>query len=58
MTNSRKPAVPISGLAHVGVRVHDLERSLRFYALLGFEKTAGRSVRSRSPSSATPRASS
>lgn len=29
------------GLAHVGIRVHDWERSLRFYALLGFEKTAG-----------------
>ena len=41
MTSSQKPAVPISGLAHVGVRVHDLERSVRFYALLGFEKTAG-----------------
>src|SRR5438270_11196094 len=33
--------VPISGLAHIGIRVHDLERSVRFYALLGFEKTAG-----------------
>jgi lactoylglutathione lyase len=33
--------IPISGLAHIGIRVHDLERSLRFYALLGFEKTAG-----------------
>jgi lactoylglutathione lyase len=33
--------VPISGLAHIGVRVHDLERSVRFYALLGFDKTAG-----------------
>lgn len=31
----------IKGLAHIGVRVHDLERSLRFYALLGFDKTAG-----------------
>ncbi len=29
------------GLAHVGIRVHDWERSLRFYALLGFTKTAG-----------------
>jgi lactoylglutathione lyase len=37
-----KPApVPISGLAHIGIRVHDLERSVRFYALLGFTKTAG-----------------
>jgi lactoylglutathione lyase len=33
--------IPISGLAHVGIRVHDLDRSLRFYALLGFTKTAG-----------------
>jgi lactoylglutathione lyase len=33
--------IPIQGLAHVGIRVHDLERSVRFYALLGFEKTAG-----------------
>ncbi len=34
-------AIPITGLAHVGIRVHDLERSLRFYALFGFEKTMG-----------------
>lgn len=33
--------VPIQGLAHVGIRVHDLERSLRFYELLGFRKTVG-----------------
>jgi len=33
--------VAVSGLAHVGIRVHDLERSVRFYALLGFTKTAG-----------------
>lgn len=33
--------IPIAGLAHVGIRVHDLERSVRFYALLGFRKTAG-----------------
>jgi lactoylglutathione lyase len=31
----------LSGIAHVGIRVHDLERSLAFYRLLGFEKTAG-----------------
>src|SRR2546426_6305941 len=40
----RKPKtapVPISGLAHIGIRVHDLERSVRFYALLGFTKTIG-----------------
>lgn len=33
--------IPIRGLAHIGIRVHDLERSVRFYALLGFRKTAG-----------------
>ena len=33
--------VAVSGLAHVGIRVHDLDRSLRFYELLGFTKTAG-----------------
>lgn len=33
--------IAISGMAHVGIRVHDLERSLRFYALLGFTKTVG-----------------
>ena len=31
----------IKGIAHVGIRVHDLERSLSFYKLLGFEKTIG-----------------
>lgn len=35
------PLVPITGLAHIGIRVHDLERSVRFYELLGFTKTAG-----------------
>lgn len=33
--------IAIRGLAHIGIRVHDLERSVRFYALLGFTKTAG-----------------
>ena len=33
--------ITISGLAHVGIRVHDLERAVRFYELLGFTKTAG-----------------
>jgi len=33
--------IPILGLAHIGVRVHNLERSVAFYALLGFRKTAG-----------------
>lgn len=31
----------VTGLAHIGIRVHELERSLRFYELLGFTKTAG-----------------
>jgi lactoylglutathione lyase len=33
--------IPISGLAHIGIRVHHLERALGFYELLGFTKTAG-----------------
>jgi lactoylglutathione lyase len=33
--------IPISGVAHIGIRVHDLERALRFYELLGFTKTVG-----------------
>src|SRR5438045_9580188 len=33
--------IPIAGLAHIGIRVHDLERAVRFYELLGFTKTAG-----------------
>src|SRR5262249_51193039 len=34
-------AVALTGIAHVGIRVHDLARSVRFYELLGFKKTAG-----------------
>jgi lactoylglutathione lyase len=33
--------IPVAGIAHIGIRVHDLERSVAFYALLGFRKTAG-----------------
>ncbi len=33
--------IQIDGLAHIGIRVHDPARSIAFYALLGFEKTAG-----------------
>src|SRR5215475_9880385 len=33
--------ISIVRLEHIGIRVHDLERSARFYALLGFVKTAG-----------------
>ncbi len=38
---SKASPIPISGLAHIGIRVHDLERSVRFYEVLGFAKTAG-----------------
>jgi lactoylglutathione lyase len=31
----------ILAYAHVGIRVHDLERSLAFYRVLGFELVAG-----------------
>jgi lactoylglutathione lyase len=33
--------IPITGLSHIGIRVNDLERSMRFYELLGFTKTLG-----------------
>jgi lactoylglutathione lyase len=41
MTEREHSPIPILGLAHIGIRVHDLERSVRFYELLGFSKTAG-----------------
>jgi len=41
MKSESETVIPIAGLAHIGVRVHDLERSVAFYALLGFRKTAG-----------------
>jgi lactoylglutathione lyase len=34
-------AISLTGWAHVGIRVHDLARSLRFYELLGFELVMG-----------------
>ncbi len=33
--------IAVDGLAHIGIRVHELERSVQFYELLGFSKTAG-----------------
>ena len=41
MTKREPTPIPIAGMAHMGIRVHDLERSVAFYALLGFRKTAG-----------------
>lgn len=40
-SSSEKTTVPLSAIAHVGIRVHELERSVRFYRVLGFEKTLG-----------------
>jgi lactoylglutathione lyase len=34
-------AVDIRAIAHVGIRVHDLARSVAFYEVLGFAKTVG-----------------
>ena len=52
----KTPLIQILGLAHIGIRMHDLERSARFYQLLGFTKTAGPSIRSPLRSSIIPRA--
>ena len=38
--------ITISGLAHIGIRVHDLERSMRFYNCSVSRRPLGRSVRS------------
>jgi lactoylglutathione lyase len=32
--------IPVLGLAHVGIRVHDVDASIRFYELLGFKEVA------------------
>ena len=34
-------SIDIRGMSHVGVRVHDLARSLAFYELLGFRQVVG-----------------
>src|SRR5262245_5136148 len=43
MKRSQDTRTPIGilGLAHIGIRVHDLDRSVTCYELLGFTKTAG-----------------
>jgi lactoylglutathione lyase len=38
---SKDALIAITGIAHVGIRVHDLARSLVFYELLGFRITLG-----------------
>ena len=40
-TSSGSPGALIAGIAHVGIRVHDLARSRAFYERLGFEFVAG-----------------
>jgi len=40
-TQSQHAPITIAGLAHIGIRVHDLNRSVRFYELFRFKKTAG-----------------
>ena len=41
MKSTAGTSLSISGIAHVGIRVHDLARSMAFYELLGFRKTLG-----------------
>ena len=38
---AERSSIAVLGLAHIGIRVHDLARSVAFYELLGFTKTAG-----------------
>ena len=33
--------IEVTGIAHIGIRVHDMARSMKFYGLLGFVKTVG-----------------
>jgi lactoylglutathione lyase len=33
---SGKPTIEIPGVDHIGIRVRDLERAMKFYAMLGF----------------------
>jgi len=33
--------ITITGIAHLGIRVHDLARAMKFYSALGFVKTVG-----------------
>jgi lactoylglutathione lyase len=40
-SQSQHIPITVAGLAHIGIRVHDLDRSVRFYELFGFKKTAG-----------------
>ena len=40
LTQHENDTISIQGLAHIGIRVHDLDRAVLFYALLGFTKTA------------------
>ncbi|MFN0040320.1 MAG: VOC family protein [Burkholderiales bacterium] len=41
MKSTAGNSLSITGIAHVGIRVHDLARSMAFYELLGFRKTLG-----------------
>ncbi len=41
MPSTPPPTSLTTGFAHVGIRVHELERSRAFYELLGFEFVAG-----------------